>query len=448
MAATKLRSTTDPLHILLIEDDEGDRDLALAYLSEDRRYQYQITCAKSLEEGLGKLQSSPFDIIILDLLLPDSKGIATVSKLYAHVPNIPIIVSSYFDEDAIASRAIELGAQDYLAKDVMSSLSLSRIISRTLARAKQVTARAQQRQPIGEPYSSEPYSSELVIGEPSSDRIDPDPLSSRIQQLQTDIHRLELVASRVTQVYEDQQNVGDVRQRMVQTLSHECRTPATVILLATNILKSYSTNVADDQYMAAIARIDEAIRQMMKLLDSAMNLQKMQTIVNEELAESINLKTLCEAVIAQLSRSFPSEDLSLTRPAASRFLIQYEGDYQHVVVYRAIVEQILLQLLTNAVQYAPAATEINVTLQNSIDELIIKVEDKGSGIAKKEQPKVFEAFYRASHMGSVHGIGLGLTIVKTCVDICGGQVKLDSRLAKGTTVTVILPLDAPALLSE
>ncbi|MEN8444792.1 MAG: HAMP domain-containing sensor histidine kinase, partial [Cyanobacteria bacterium J06555_13] len=63
----------------------------------------------------------------------------------------------------------------------------------------------------------------------------------------------------------------------------------------------------------------------------------------------------------------------------------------------------------------------------------------GCGIPEAELSRVCEAFYRISYVDNIHGIGLGLTIVKTCVDMCGGQLEIDSDVGKGTTVTVTLP---------
>ncbi|MFK8182679.1 MAG: ATP-binding protein [Phormidesmis sp.] len=420
MTALSTRSLVAPLRILLIEDDEGDRDLALEYLEEDNRRLYITSWACSLEEGIERLKHGQFDVVILDLVLPDSKGVTTVSKLCAQSNGVPVIVSSYFDEDALASKVIELGAQDYLAKDLMNSQRLGRIINRALARAKhQANLLAQHR--VSQPNAP-------VLAPPT------DPLSEKIKKLQADIQRLESVANHVTQGYEQQQNISDVRQQMIKTLSHECRSPATVILLATNILKSYTTNVEDEQYLTAISRIDEAVKQMMKLLDNAMSFKQVQAIATETFAENTNLEAVCQAIINQISDAH--------KP---RFHTTYEGDCQNVTICRTVVEQILFQLITNAAQYSLPLTPVTITLQNDIDQLIIDIKDSGQGIHPDEQSQVFEAFYRSErlseHLTDTHGIGLGLTIVKTCVDICGGQITLDSQLEQGTTVTVSLPLE-------
>ena len=433
------RSTVAPLRILLIEDDEGDRDLALEYLEGDRRRLYITTWARSLEEGIERLETDTFDAVILDLVLPDSKGVTTVSKLCARSGGVPVIVSSYFDEDALASKVIELGAQDYLAKDVMSSQRLGRIISRALARAKhQANVLSQQRlsqQRLSQQRLSQQQNISALADSP------PDPLSTKIEQLQTDMQRLESIANHVTNAYENHQSVDDVRQQMVKTLSHECRSPATVILLATNILKSYSTSVEDEQYLTALTRIDEAVKQMMKLLNNAMSFQQVQSITSATPIEIVNLERICEGIIDQLRT---------TIVPAPVFQAQFIGNCQRVSIYKVVVEQIIRQLLTNAAQYSSFTDDsttnalttgtIEITIQNSREQLLIVIADQGRGILAEERSHVFEAFYRSTRTEDTHGIGLGLTIVKTCVEICSGQIDVESQPDKGTTVTVKIPL--------
>ncbi|MEM9088357.1 MAG: hybrid sensor histidine kinase/response regulator [Cyanobacteria bacterium P01_F01_bin.53] len=434
MTAFSTQHLAAPLHILLIEDDEGDRDLALEYLKADSNSLYQVTWADSLEAGLHKLESTQFDAIILDLVLPDSRGVTTVSKLCARSGNIPVIVSSYFDENALASKVIELGAQDYLAKDLMDSQSLGRTMSRALARAKHQTAQLSanlsgRRLPVhaAEGTLRGQKSNLQETGQAS--------LADKIKQLQADIHRLEAVANDVNQVV-DKQALDEARQRMVTTLSHECRSPATVILLASNILKSYDQKIEDAQYLKTLARIDDAVKQMMTLLDSAMNLQRAQSLVKVAKPQRFDLQALSRSTIAHLSAAFtPLPQIDA----------EYMGDFSAIYLYQEVARQVLLQLLTNAIQYSEPRSPISLTIQklsiqNQGHYISIQVKDQGRGIAPDDQAHVFEAFYRTSHVENIPGIGLGLTMVKTCVDMCGGHIQLESEVDKGTTVTVTLPV--------
>lgn len=410
MTAFNIQTLNNPLRILLIEDDEGDRDLALEYLKEDNSYLYQVTWANSLETGLKKLKAERFDAIILDLVLPDSRGVTTVSKLCARSGNTPVIVSSYFDENTLASKVIELGAQDYLAKDLMDSQTLGRTMSRALARAKHQAAQISDRREAGNENAS---------------------LVKKVQQLQSDIQRLEAIASNINDTTDGKAALEESRQRMIRTLSHECRSPATVVLLATSILKSYDAQVDDVQYLAAIARIDDAVKQMMHLLDNALSFDRARAVVSDDRPRKLDLKLVCQRAIAQIeSKMKPSPAITTN----------YIGDCLEVCLYQEMVESILEQLLMNAVLYSPGPSPIVVTIETKKQQVVIAVQDKGRGMTETEKENAFEAFYRASHVDNIHGLGLGLTIVATCANLCGGDVNLESEVGKGTTVTVNLPI--------
>ena len=410
MTAFDVQPVDNPLRILLIEDDEGDRDLALEYLKEDSSNLYRVTWADSLEAGLEKLESERFDAIILDLVLPDSRGVATVSKLCSKSGNTPVIVSSYFDENTLASKVIELGAQDYLAKDLMDGQTLGRTMSRALARAR---------------HQANQISGQRERGSESES------LAAKVQRLQSDIRRLEAIAHNINNTTDSKAALEESRQRMIRTLSHECRSPATVVLLATSILKSYNGQVEDAQYLSAIARIDDAVKQMMHLLDNALSFDRARAVVRSDKPQRFNLQVVCQRAIAQIKSKM--EPL----PAIS---VDYIGDCSDVCLYQEMVESILEQLLTNAVLYSPAQSSITVTVETTDRQVAIAINDKGRGMTEEESANAFEAFYRASHVDNIHGLGLGLTIVSTCVDLCGGTVKLESEIGKGTTVRVTLPM--------
>lgn len=404
VAGPQRKTIVEPLQILLIEDDQGDRDLALEYLKADGSHLYQVIWAESLEAGLEMLNQARFDAIIVDLVLPDSRGVSTVAKVCAQSQGIPVIVSSYFDENALATKVIELGAQDYLAKDHMDGTTLGQTIHRAIARVKHHTNR--------------------LAGVRSQTQ---DPLKTKLHQLQTDIQRLESATATMQAFSAQTLDLTTLRQQLIATLSRECRSPATVILLATSVLKTYDRQLADDQYLSHLQRIEAAVQQLMQLIDNALTLQQAQAKTAPATSQPLNLQHLCETVIAQMQTT-----------VASSLKLTVLGDCTAVYLDKRATEQILIQLLTNAVRYSAASTSVNVTLQCSPQWVNIQVSDRGQGIPLAEQSQVFDAFYRASNVGDLRGAGLGLTIVKALVDRWGGRIALESVVNVGTTVTVQL----------
>jgi signal transduction histidine kinase len=109
-----------------------------------------------------------------------------------------------------------------------------------------------------------------------------------------------------------------------------------------------------------------------------------------------------------------------------------------------LVTHILSNLLSNAVKYSPPGTPVEFAAAVRHHQLEFCIRDRGIGIPEQEQERLFEAFHRGSNVGQRAGTGLGLVIVKRCVELHGGRIELQSRPGEGTTVTVRLPVPPPA----
>ena len=106
----------------------------------------------------------------------------------------------------------------------------------------------------------------------------------------------------------------------------------------------------------------------------------------------------------------------------------------------SMLHHILNNLLTNAVKYSPDGGPVEFSLERQDDQAIFCVKDKGMGIPLPDQKQLFSAFHRASNVTHLPGTGLGLVIVKRCVEMHGGQIECQSKEGMGTTFTVRLPL--------
>ena len=123
-----------PIKVLLIEDSPEDSRLLSLFLSEANSAQFQITHVDRVSEGLLKLSGERFDVVLVDLSLPDSQGFDTFRKLHRKAPDMPIVVLSGLDDETLASRAVREGAQDYLVKGQVDAHILSRAISYAIER--------------------------------------------------------------------------------------------------------------------------------------------------------------------------------------------------------------------------------------------------------------------------------------------------------------------------
>jgi DNA-binding response OmpR family regulator len=137
--------SSDPVKILLIEDNPADARLLREAFSELRQGLFQLEHATRLALGLERLEKSPFDAVLLDLSLPDGQGIDNVSRVREAAPAPPIIVLTGFDDDRTALQAVRAGAQDYLVKDQIDGPLLARAIQYAIERkhAQETIARYQ-----------------------------------------------------------------------------------------------------------------------------------------------------------------------------------------------------------------------------------------------------------------------------------------------------------------
>ncbi len=127
-------------HILLIEDNPLDARLVKEYLNDCLSFGYEMTTAETLTLGLAKLNDGSFDLILLDLNLPDSTGMVTFKKIFSASSHIPIVLLTGINDEALATQAIKLGAQDYLVKGQINATVLVRTIQHSIQRNKTETA--------------------------------------------------------------------------------------------------------------------------------------------------------------------------------------------------------------------------------------------------------------------------------------------------------------------
>jgi two-component system cell cycle response regulator len=128
------------LDLLLIEDDPGDAEWLQHMLSEDPRMRFKMRCAPRLQAGLDAIAKDRPHLVLLDLALPDSQGLATFTKLHTFAPTLPVIVLTGLADDTLAVEAVRKGAQDYLVKGELDVRVLTRVIRYALERNRMQAA--------------------------------------------------------------------------------------------------------------------------------------------------------------------------------------------------------------------------------------------------------------------------------------------------------------------
>jgi DNA-binding response OmpR family regulator len=128
------------IKILLIEDNLGDSYLIEDHLEEFANFSYELKKVATLKEGLSILKKKPFDVIMLDLELPDSYGINTFLSIHNKNPLIPIIILTELHDETIRSHALKQGAYDFLIKGQTEGILLKCIIQCSIERQKRLSS--------------------------------------------------------------------------------------------------------------------------------------------------------------------------------------------------------------------------------------------------------------------------------------------------------------------
>src|ERR1700733_15129417 len=130
------------LKVLLVEDNPVSAQLSKAMLAHTDTSAFDVRTAGSLMDALDLLGNGGFDVILLDLNLPDSDGLGTLTTIRVHAPQVPVLVLTGSDNDTLANSALQHGAQDYIVKGQFNANSLARALRYAVTRSKQTSDRS------------------------------------------------------------------------------------------------------------------------------------------------------------------------------------------------------------------------------------------------------------------------------------------------------------------
>lgn len=376
------------INVLLVEDSPTDAELIRQVFLRAGQEDWQIVHVERLCEAIKKaLENSTqkqcqFDVVLLDLRLPDSTGLTTIQKFCSSIPNIPVVVLTGLNDEELGLQAMSEGAQDYLVKDEIN-------ISRLLRAVRYAIQRGQ------------------ILNQ------------SREREHSTHAALLE------------EQEINQRRSQFIAMVSHEFRNPITTIRTSVELLQCYSAQISEERKTKYFERIDHAINQMLQLLDEILFLSQNEVGQVRFNPKSVNLENLCSDIIDAIQFSIGEKN---------RIIFTAFGDCSLAQMDEELLSCIFNNLLSNAVKYSPPKRDVRFNLNCQDGVAIFEIQDQGIGIPQEDQYHLFETFFRASNSNQIPGTGLGLAIVKRCVELHQGDIQIESEVDVGTTVTVTLPL--------
>jgi len=295
------------------------------------------------------------------------------------------------------------------------SILLSFVLSKTLVVPIQSLTRAAERVAQGD--FSRPIDDDAKdeIGELAQT------FNNMAGQLKETVAQLELAAER--------------QKEFVANVSHELRTPLTSV-------RSYAETLLESPGIEAPTRaellqvvVDESDR-MTGIVQDLLTLAQLDSQRKTRPVETFSFEHAVERTIRALALTASEKGVSLDR--------HFPAEMPPMTGYRPGVEQIVLNIVANAVKYTPTGGEVSLTAAEDGTNVTLTVADNGPGIPAADIPRIFDRFYRVDKGRSreLGGTGLGLGLAREMARQAGGDITLESVFGKGTTVTITLPLEA------
>jgi len=371
-------------YILVIDDELGIREGCQRALEPQG---FTVETAATIQEGLRKIQEGDFDLVLVDVMLPDGRGIDLLAPIHEKDPDSVCVIITGYATVELAVEAIKQGAYDFISKPFTSDLLL------------------------------------MTVNQGMEKRR----LSLEAKRLQA----IEREAVELARAKEEMERLDRFKTTFTLTVAHELRAPITALqsfLLA--MLKGY---VSPDQQKEVLQRAIERVQELLDLVDDLLNLAAAKQEVVPSKREILSLADVLEKVVPLLQAQ--AEEKRITFTVKVRQRPQAEANAGQM-------GQLWTNLISNGIKYTPAGGQVTVTLEEKDGWAMGTVEDTGIGIAPEDQTRIFEEFYRTSQAKEFEhrGTGLGLPLVKRIVEGHGGTIEVESALGQGSRFSFRLPV--------
>ncbi len=369
--------------VLLIEDNPGDADLVRLRLVEGKS-PVDVNCVNRLSDGLASLTRETPSVVLLDLNLPDSHGAETFRRVMEHSPNVPVVVLSGQDDEALAMKAVHHGVQDYLVKGNISSKQLERAIRyaverQALLRALEITQK---------------------------------------QQL-------------------------EFKNRFLSHVSHELRTPLTCIHQYVSLLvDGLAGPLAPDQ-SDHLKTVLKSVNQLHAMIRDLLEATRAESGKMQIEPRCIALGELVQQAVAMLRPTADEKKVGLEIGLDQRLpLVHADPDRTLEVLINLLDNAIKFTPQDGSVM-----VQANV-VDADPDFVYVSVSDTGRGINPETKTLIFDRLYQDADAidNNRSGLGLGLFICREIVRLHEGRIWVSSEPGQGSTFTFTLPVYSLAKL--
>lgn len=366
------------IRVLLVDDDTEDQRLVkLALRQATLQLSFEIASATNLAQATELLKNGDYELVILDLGLPDSKGLDTVCEVCKANSEVAIVVLTGLTDEETGLEAIRNGAADYLVKGQALEYTLVRAIRYAMERKRIETSLKQ---------------------------------SSQKQQ----------------ELLKEVENANKELKDFAYVISHDLKAPLRGIQTLTGWVVSDYSDKLDDSGREKLALLTQRVERMRNLIDGVLQYSRVGRVTEQR--QEVDLNKLIKEAVDGLA---PPKNIT----------IEMENSLPQLLCEPTRMFQVFQNLLSNAVKYMDKPQgRIKVGCNEEDGCWKFHVTDNGPGIEEQDFERIFQIFQTLKPKDEYESTGVGLTVVKKAVELWGGRVWIESRAGLGSTFYFTVPI--------
>jgi two-component system, OmpR family, phosphate regulon sensor histidine kinase PhoR len=477
-----------PPRILVVDDEPRIREACKLVLEECG---YEVSLASSGVQAIEDISAKHYDIILLDLMMPEMSGFDALAKIKALDPETVVIVITGYATLEHSVEAMKKGAFDFIPKpftpdhlrmtiakaidytrallDIADSRSRLRVMVNHIADGVMCTNH-QNRVALANPAFLRMVgcAAPSVIGWAMEEVVNIIPIKDMVNRVlkmpESEFSELteeitlngnsrpeEIVLSIRCAPFRDRndRNLGVItvlhditalkrmdrmKSQFVSTVNHEIQSPLNTVMMQIQVIVDGLAGELTEKQQSILSRVQQKLNNLALMTGELLDLARIESGLISLERESVDML----AVIR--------DQVAFHQPRAEAQSVQIEIDSPEtlppVLANRRNMEGVLLNLITNAIKYSPDGGRVTVSAFKEDDYLCIRVKDSGIGLSPEDMKLIFQQFYRVKNEKTrqINGTGLGLAIVKRIIESHEGRITVESRPGEGSTFTVLLPL--------
>jgi signal transduction histidine kinase len=374
----------ESINILLVEDNPGDARLIAEMLNDLNGQDYNIWHETTLDGSFAAMKQDEFDLILLDLSLPDSYGADTWSNMKERARNIPVILLTGYNNEEFAVGLVKRGAQDYLVKGGIDQKTLVNSVSYALERSK------------------------------------------LLKQIHIQLEERIKAENRANEYAAELEKTIKTRDKLFSVIAHDLRSPFSGLLGLTELMCSEFDSFSKEESVKIISTIYNDSKKLFSLVTNLLDWVNLQRERIELHPERIDLNKMMGGIILIYEKEFKKKMIGLTLDIPPKCLA-----FGDEVTYNTV----LRNLFSNAIKFTPVNGQITIAADNSSNQVIISIHNSGSKIPEHIAGKLFNDDTLVSTKGTAgeKGSGLGLMLCKEFVQLNGGKIWFETNDDEGTT---------------